>query len=149
MRALQNTKIVSAIKPDAAVNSGDFSANEIDTIGYDYATVVFQFGTAAAELTYLSVQECDTTGGSFSDVTGAVVGSGENIDGDDSALPGADDDNSLCVLEIDLRDRKRFLKVKATAGSGDVYGSAFCILSKPKEAPVSVAERGAAEVLRV
>lgn len=151
MNPLQNVKLVSVIKPDAIVNNASWTTAEIDTKDWDYAQIVVHYGTSDVALAALKVQESDTSGSGFADVTGLVVGTSTNVDGSTSALPSAIDDDKFVVFDIDLRSRKRFLDLVATAGAGTAgtFASACCILSRGKEAPVSMAERGADEVLRV
>jgi hypothetical protein len=148
---LQHVKYLSLIDPAAIVDDTDFSTNEIDTKGYDYATIIFQYGTSDIAMVELTVTESDSSGSGHEDVTGLIVGTSDNIDGDTSSLPSATDDDELVVFEIDLRGRKRYLDLAATAGNGSLgtYASAVCILSKANVVPLSVSDRGCLELLRV
>jgi hypothetical protein len=148
---LQHVKYLSLIDPAAIVDDTDFSTNEIDTKGYDYATIIFQYGTSDIAMVELTVTESDSSGSGHEDVTGLIVGTSDNIDGDTSSLPSATDDDELVVFEIDLRGRKRYLDLVATAGDGSsgTYASAVCILSKANVVPLSVSDRGCLELLRV
>jgi hypothetical protein len=148
---LQHVKYLSLIDPAAIVDDTDFSTNEIDTKGYDYATIIFQYGTSDIAMAELTVTESDSSGSGHEDVTGLIVGTSDNIDGDTSSLPSATDDDELVVFEIDLRGRKRYLDLVATAGDGSsgTYASAVCILSKANVVPLSVSDRGCLELLRV
>ena len=68
-----------------------------------------------------------------------------------STLPSATDDKKLFGFEVDLKARKRFLDLVATAGDGAAgsFASAWCELSRAKNAPLNAAERGNSQILRV
>jgi len=151
MNQLQATKIVNAIPPGAIKDDADFVAAEIDCKDYDFALVLVALGATDIAVATLKLTECDTTGGSFGDVTGAIWGTSANIAGATSTLPSATDDNKIFAIEVDCRKRKRFLKLAATAGNGSAgtYASAVAILSRGDIAPVTAAERGCGEILRV
>lgn len=151
MNPLQNTKFVSMTPPAAIVDNTSYTTAEVDTKGWDYAQIYCYLGATDIAMAALAVTESDTTGSGHANVTGLVVGTSTNIDGSTSALPTSTDDNKCMIFDIDLRGRKRFLDLTATAGDGSTgtYMTAWCILSRGKEAPVSSSERGADEVLRV
>lgn len=151
MNPLQHCKFLSLIDPADIVDDTDFSSNEIDTKGYDYATILFQYGTSDIAMEELTVTESDSAGTGHTDITGLVVGTSDNIDGDTSSLPAADDDDGIVAFEIDLRNRKRYLDITATAGNGSngTYATAVCILSRANDVPVSISERNCLEILRV
>ena len=99
----------------------------------------------------MKVQEATSSGGSFSDISGLVFGTDNNIGGSASTLPASDDDNKLFIFDIDLKARKRYLDLIATNGNGSVGGfmSAIAILSRGKQAPITAADRGCSQILRV
>lgn len=151
MNPLQNTKFVSMTPPAAIVDNTSYTTAEVDTKGWDYAQIYCYLGATDVAMTAMAVTESDATGSGHANVTGLVVGTSANIDGDTSALPTSTDDNKCMIFDIDLRGRKRFLDLTATAGDGTAgtYMTAWCILSKGASAPITVANRGADEVLRV
>jgi hypothetical protein len=151
MNELQKTKLLVVISPAAIVDNAAYTTNEIDTLGWDYLTIVFFLGATDIAMAALKVQESDTSGSGFSDVTGLVAGTSTNTDGSTSALPSATDDNKIMLFEIDLRGRKRYIDLSATAGNGTAgsYAAAVAILSRGKDAPVTATERGCDEILRV
>lgn len=122
MHQAQHGKYVTAIAPAAILDNTSATAAEIDGKGAAYAEVILQLGATDIALTALKLQECDTTGGSFVDVTGADFDGGSNTDGGTLALPSATDDNQTCVFQVNLIGRKRFLKVVATFGDGTAGG---------------------------
>ena len=100
----------------------------------------------------LAVQESeasDMTGAV--DVTGLVFGTSTNTAGSTSALPSATDDNKFFVFKIDLRGRKRYLDLIATAGDGTAgtFLTAFAIL-RPQGMSLDTATlQGISQALRV
>jgi len=148
---MQNVKLLPVIQPVAIVDNASWTTVEIDTNGFDYCTVIFQMGANDIAVTALKVQESDTTGTGFADVTGLVFGTSANTDGSTSTLPSATDDNKLFAFQIDLKGRKRFLDVVATNGNGTVGGfaAAVAVLSRGKELPSSAADQGFIQTLRL
>jgi len=149
--ANQNVKYVSVTPPAAIVDNASYTTAEVDTAGFDYATIVVYLGATDIAMTALAVTESDTSGSGHANVTGLIWGTSNNIDGSASVAPSATDDNTFQVAQIDLRGRKRYLDVTATAGNGTAgtYAAILCILSRADQTPVTMAEMGANEVLRV
>lgn len=135
-----NSKYVAVTPPNAILDDASATTNEIDTLGFDYCTILVQLGATDIAMAALKVQESDTSGSDMADITG-LVASGSTGDG---RLPTATDDNKVFAFFIDLRGRKRYLDVVATAGNGSLgtYVSAVAILSRAKDAPLSSAEQG-------
>lgn len=144
-------KVVRVIEPVAIVDNASWTSQEIDCRGFDYAMVVFHLGASDIAMAALSMTECDTTGGSFVAITGTDMDGGTDIDAATTALPSATDDNKFEAWCLDLRKRKRFLKVVATAGDGSTgtYGVAFALLFRAEALPVSNAKLGCEHVLEV
>ena len=147
----QDCKWVSVTPPAAIVDNASYTTAEIDTAGFDYAEIVVYLGASDIAMTALAVTESDTSGSGHANVTGLIWGTSNNVDGSASELPSATDDNSFQVAQIDLRARKRYLDVTATAGNGTLgtFAVIFCRLSRAKISPSTSAETGADEVLRV
>ena len=150
MNHLQVTKVINVIPPVAIVDNASWTTTEIDTKGYDYATIVINLGASDVAAAALKVQESDTSGSGFADVTGLVYGTSTDISGSTSSLPGTTND-TVWMFEVDLRNRKRYLDVVATAGNGTsgTFASGVCLLSRAKNHPQTATERGVANVLRV
>lgn len=150
MIGAQNTKWVSVTPPAAIVDNASLTTASIDTAGYEYAEVFLYLGAMDIAMTALKIQESDNDS-SYSDVTGLVYGTSTGISGSASSLPSATDDNKCFKFEIDLRGRKRYLDLVATCGDGvaGTYATAFAILSRASDFPVSASERGFGNILRV
>lgn len=140
MNTVQDLKIVNALSPQS-LNGAAGTTNYADTAGFRYAMVVAKFGTiGAAAATVLKVTECDTSGGTYTDITGAVS-SGTTGDG---RLPQPADDDVYFYFFIRLGGtRKRYLKPEFTAGAAATLVSIDVILSDALIGPDTKAERGA------
>ena len=150
MNSVQNTKIVSVTPPGAIYDNTSPTTASIDTSGWEYLQVFVYLGATDIAMTALKLQESDTDG-SYADVTGLVYGTSAGINGSTSSLPSATDDNKFFVFEVDLRGRKRYFDLVATAGDGTAgtYLAAWAVLSRGSDFPVTAAERGAANILRL
>lgn len=150
MNPLQEVKVVAVTPPAAIVDNNSYTTDEIDTLGYDYLQVYVLVGATDIAMAALKLQQSDDTGQNFADVTGAVFGTSKNTAGTTSALPSATDDNKLFCFDVSLKGKKRFFDLVATAGDGSAgtYLTAWAVLSRAKDAPVSAAERGLSQILR-
>jgi hypothetical protein len=144
-------KFVSVTPPAAIKDNAAWTCAEIDTQGYDYLTVIAYLGATDIAMAALQVTEADVSATSHAAVTGLVYGTSTNIAGATSALPTADDDNKAFAFEVDLRGRKRYLQLGATAGDGSSgsFLAAFALLWKADQTPVTAAARGFGDILRV
>jgi hypothetical protein len=151
VNVLQQAKFVPAIKPAAILDNTSATADAIDCRGFDYATIVVQLGATDIALTALKVQASTTSGGSYSDITGATFDGGSGMGGATLALPSATDDGQTCVFQIDMRGKNPFLKVVATFGDGSSGGfiAASAILTKAKVAPTTSTGAADGDVCRV
>ena len=147
----QAVKVVRVIDPAAIKDNASWTAVEIDTLGFDYAQVYCYVGATDIAHVALKMQESSVSGSGFTDVTGLVFGTSTNTDGSTSTLPSATDDNKLFCFDIDLRGRKRYLSLVATAGDGTAgtYMTAWAVLSRAGETPMTAAQRGCSQILRV
>lgn len=147
----QNVKVLGVIAPVAIVDNASWTTIEIDTRGFDYCQVYCYLGFSDIAGTALKMQESSVTGTSFTDISGLVYGTSTNVAGSSSTLPSATDDGLIFGFDIDLRGRKRFLDLVATGGDGSTgaFMSAIAILSRGLTVPMSTAERGFTQLLRV
>lgn len=116
MKPEQQTKIIPAILPGVIKDDAAYAAQVIDTNSFDGAAYIeFQgmLGSIDAELAVLKVMESEEkTDATTLDGTPTLVK-------DATTKPGANDDNKVFVIGIDLRTaRKRYLQLQATAGNG-------------------------------
>lgn len=141
----QNQKIVSAIAP-VSINAGSSTAIAVDTLGFDYAQCFFHSGAMAAALTVATVTECETSGGSYTAITGGTLDGGTDMDGTTVVLPSATDDGLIQCIEFPLVERMRYLKMNVTGAAGANLIAGTVILSRAEETPKTSALRGCEHV---
>jgi len=151
MSKLHNAKFVQVIAPAAITDDASFTTNAVDTAGFHYATFIFNLGATDIAMTAFKLQESDISGSGYVDIAGADLSSATDIDGTATALPSATDDNNCIVIQVDLRGRKRYLDLVATAGNGSAgtFASAVCVLTQADVAPESVTAAGCETLVRV
>ncbi|HXG66982.1 MAG TPA: hypothetical protein VNO70_17905 [Blastocatellia bacterium] len=142
---MQSVKFVSVTPPEAIRDNSSWATAEIDTKGFDYATILVYLGATDIAMAALKLQESDTSGSGFADVSGA------DFSVSPATLPSATDDNKLFAIFVDLTKRKRYLDLVMTAGDGatGTFAVALAILSRAEEAPNSASERGLSQQLIV
>jgi hypothetical protein len=118
---------------DAPVTTGTSTvvSSAIDTLGSDSCTFVIRCGTASASNS-LKVSQCDTSGGSYSDLASSAVSSGTN--------------NTLAVSVI--RPSKRFLKYNIVRAVTTTVDAAIVILGPGHSRPVTQPSGITSKILR-
>ncbi len=151
MNEALNRKIVAITSPGAIVDDASWTTNEVDTAEWDQLEIIVQLGSIDATMAALAATESDTSGSGHGNITGAIFGTSNNDADAVSSLPGATDDNKVYSILIDLRARKRYIDLTATAGNGaaGTYMSAIGILSRGKIGPNTAVESGYAQRLIV
>jgi hypothetical protein len=151
MNLLQNSKIVRVTDPAAIVDNASYATTEIDCRGFDYCTIIAYVGATDIAMTALKVQESDTSGSGFADVTGLIYGTSNGLAGTASVIPTATDDNKFFLFEVNLRGRKRYLDVVATAGNGTAgtYCTILAILTMSEDGRDSAADRNVGDSCRI
>jgi len=136
--ALQNIRVANML-PAVSANGAGFSTTGVDSVALgvksDYATIIVNLGAMASALTVLKLTDSDDNS-TYGDVTGFIGGT-------DFTLPSATDDNKFVVFQVDMRKRKRYLKIEATAGVGAILMSVTCVFSRGKIGTNSAADSGA------
>lgn len=149
----QNQKYINVTPPAALLDGASAGTVEIDTAGFDYLQYIITLGATDTAMTALAATESDTAGTGHSNITGLEwdAATSPNIAGDASTLPAAADDNKIFVMDINLLGRERFIDLTLTNDSTSNGGfvSVVAILSRLGEKPVTAAQRGAKEILRV
>lgn len=117
--------IASTTTAGAAAQTAITSA-AVDCAGYDSCTFVIPLGTiVSTAVTSAKVQQCDTSGGSYADLTGT------NITIADDA------DDGLRYIEV-IRPKEQFLKCVVSRGTANAtIGGIIAILSRAGGRPVS------------
>lgn len=90
-----------------AAGTSDVTSDYIDTANCEEVTILCVLGVMAASSTWdLKLQECDTSGGTYADLTGTAA-----------TQAVATDDDKVIGITI-KKPLKRFLKVVSTRGDG-------------------------------
>lgn len=133
---LQNAKFALSLAP-ISVNGTAATTTEIDTLGFDYLTMIVQAGSLGATMDELSITESDTSGSGHATISGATF----------TDPVGTTDNSKIFAAFIDLRKRKRYLKLVADPGASATLLSSVAILTRAEVSPTTVTERGLGEQL--
>jgi hypothetical protein len=101
----------------------------VDTLGYRECMFVLSLSTQATVQTVITITEGDTS-------TPATAITGADL----SATAVHTAEGNVVVFNINLRKRKRWLRLNFTGGA-NVVVSAVCILGNPEKQPVGGAQR--------
>ena len=144
----QGNKITNFFPPQAIGTTA--VSGVIDTVGWDYLTVVTNLAavTTATTITALAITEGHTT--AAADAITALTG-GTNTG--NFTIPvgkgtATTNTGTVTVFQIDLKKRKRYLKLSATLSHSSVF-TAEAILSRGEEAANTDAKAGADDVVVV
>ncbi|MFZ0035635.1 MAG: hypothetical protein WAK60_11695 [Sedimentisphaerales bacterium] len=149
MIEVQDTKRVILLPPQLK-NGGAFVGNTyVDCAGCGHLRVEFIIGTTDVAVgsgdaaTPPKLEECDTTDGSYTDITDAEL----------AAVLGTGDDNKVKAIDVNLtHSHKRYVEVNAPTADSGSTGCNLCIiatLSKPNISPKDADGQGLAELVVV
>ena len=146
MESLSNLKIVQILPPQLK-NNGAFTGNTYaDTFGAAEALFLLNVGTTdvivgSTDTSHApKIEECDTTGGSYTDVTGAAL----------AAVIGASDDNKIFGIRVNLKKtHKRYMRVNAPTAGNSVGAnmSITCILGQLAQSTLDATGMGLASLV--
>lgn len=123
----QAVKAVVGIVADNHGTGTVISPAAIDTLGFEEFMLIVNSGTNGASGTAaVTVTECDTSGGTYTPVTGAAI----------TTITEALD-NNVYVGHMYLRPRKRYLKVSVVVAVAAVDLGAIVLLSGSDKEPVT------------
>lgn len=150
LRTLLKSLKIARVVPPQLKDAGAFASNTyFDTQGLSGVLFLLVPGVMDAAVgsdndeTPPKIEECDTTNGTYTAVTGAAL----------SAVIGADDADNLYGIFIDkTMTTKRYMQIDTpTAGNGTT-GCNFCAIAlgfPPEVMPKNAAEMGLAELVEV
>ena len=142
MNHVESTKTVA--KASASVAIGATHSHEIDTLGFEHASIDVLFtpftaaagaGTAAA---VLKLQQSEASGSGQADVSGYVGGTSFTAG---PAVTATSSVGYSARFDVDLRGKSRYLTLVATPVSA-VGVVTVCRLSKGVDGPVSATAKG-------
>ena len=138
MESLFNTKIAKGLAP-ISLNSAAATAIAIDAAGYSALRVFAGFGVIGGDATVFKLQECETTGGTYTDITGA------DFTVSPLAVPAtATDAGKQFIIDVKLGgSRKRFFKLQITTGATTLVCS-YAILARADHQSLVATDLGAA-----
>jgi hypothetical protein len=145
------SKHVMPIQPQSSSQAAT-ATGVIDTLGYDYAEIVFQMSTAAAtsEPTMIGLAESDIATTVFSNATAIIAATGGAATATNVAfvIPAASSvatSKYQIVWHVDLKGRRRYLDfqvVTAADATSTLAFSCAALLKKGEAAPVTAADAG-------
>ena len=124
--AHSNKIVIASTVTEGAAGTADITTTAIDTAGFDGCVFIVPLGAlVAGAVTSIKVQQCDTSGGSYSDLTG-------------SAQTIADtDDDKLVYVDV-FRPREQYLKLVVDRGTSNAtVGGVQAILYSAGSCPVT------------
>jgi len=148
LRAILKALKLGPLVPPQLKDDGDFAGNAyFDTLGLSGVLVVMHVGTvdaaigSTAETAAPKIEECDTTDGTYSDITGAAL----------ADAIGATEDDSLFGIFLDLaKSHKRYIRINAPHAGDGTTGcnlSAIAIGFPSDQMPHNAAGMGLTELI--
>ena len=146
MTPFQDIKVNYLFEPEAIKDNASCTSSEVDTKGWDYGLVIVGLGATDIAMAALYLRETDTSGSGQAEITDLDFSDTTlyDIDGVAAGLPTAADDNLLFGMLVDLRYRKRYIDIVATAGNGTngTYAFGIMLLGRGDIIPNTAAEMG-------
>jgi len=137
MHQLSRTVKSVLVCPPQSVTADVAAVTYADRAGFNRARFLLSIGALTNTKTAnAKLQECDTSGGTYADISGAAI---------TQVTGGASDTNKLYAIEVDLTKgaRKRYLKPVITIGAaGTALVAAVIELFQAEAAPDTAAEAG-------
>lgn len=152
MLALKNCKFVpiiqaQAIKDDTLfVGSHGSTPINVDCASYAYALFVFCLGASDIAVAELSLYDSNTT----TDGDFAIIAA-SNYATSPLTLPSATADNTAVAWHVDLRNRKRYMRMNAKPGDGTAgsFAYAFAILYRGDDNLQTAAGQNFAQIVSI
>lgn len=111
---------ITTVAP-TATGTSTITGSALDMAGFDSATFIIRLGSPATN-NNIRVTQCDTSGGSYADLTGTLVGNNAT-------------DNPL-IVEVS-RPREQFLKYVVTRGTTTTIDAVTIIQHRSRTRPVT------------
>ena len=141
-----NMRVDQVVASQAIKDNTGWTTTEVDTKGCSAVHFLIQLGATDKAMAALKIQESETSGSGYADITGA------DFSVSPATVPSATDDNkNFCVTVNMTANRKRYLELVATAGNGTAGTFLVCSVIKERlnDGPATAADRGFAQHLIV
>lgn len=121
-------EFIKAVKgiDDLSIAAATGVGNAVDTLGFEDCLVILDTGTANTGLSTCKITECDTSGGSYTDITGAAF----------TAITTSND-VALYVGRINLEKRKRYLQFSYVSAGTVTDATCIFLLTSGQVVPVT------------
>lgn len=127
----QNSKFVSVLPP-ASISAAGTGSGTVDSLGWDYASIYLHCATQSSGNTHtLVLDEGDTTSAFTTNADLTIT----------TVTPSTSVTQAYGWL-LDLRKRKRYLRLTVTVPGTAQIVEASCVLSRGEQAPDTAAKRG-------
>lgn len=138
----QNIKArVALVAQTVGTATANVYGNTLDVRGYDSATFVIgaRSATVSSVPSHVIIEHADDTNtASFAAIT--TISSGLPTQINSTAVTNQD---AFAVVNVDLRGKKRYLRLGLRASSNTPTMDAICILDLPGQAPINATGAGA------
>lgn len=147
MHFLDTVKTVNVTPPVAVNDNTAYATSTLDTIGFHFVRFLIVLGALDIGVAALKLTESDDSG-----MAGATDVPGADFSVAPATLPSATDDNKIVAIDVKLTGkRKRYFDLSFTAGDGAVgtFANVIAMLAEPEIYPVTAADKGFSQHLRV
>ena len=129
---LKNVAIEHINAPIGAASSTDDDSAAVDTQGYEGVLFIIPItDSVATGVATLTIKQCDTSGGTYAALSGAVA----------AATCAVNDDLNEHVLVVDVyKPRERYLKSNLVSATANIaFGDSIAIKYGARKAPITQA----------
>ena len=137
-----NVQFVYCLATDAAASNTDADGAVVDTANFDGCIFVTSIeDSVATGVATLTAMQCDTSGGTYAALSGAVA----------TATSATNDDLNTKLLVVDVyRPRERYLKANITSATANIaFGATYAILYSGRVQPVTQLTAEVAQLTKV
>lgn len=135
MVSATDSRVVAVLAPIAVTAGATTTTVDSVQLGVkaDWCALYVVTGIVSTTVTAgnCKLQESDDNS-SFADIAGATAG----------AITASTDNGKVYCFQLDMRKRKRYIKLVLTGSSTGLIATSWAELSRQKEAPFSAATRG-------
>jgi len=142
---------IHVAKTTAAIVTAQTATASIDTMGYDFMQLAVKLGTEAAVSsvpTTLKLSESDITDATgYSDIKAFVGGTATDGFSLTGSVFTATSTSANVVFNVDLRGRKRYIKIAMSPQVTDALFGVYAVLARGEASPSTAARLGAVTLI--